>query len=389
MIHTLACYRLPRDQPFRRDLPPRAENPAHMGWRRYDDRTLVYEAVAMPGRVRLYLPRTFNLWELIAGAEMRIDGRPVVAPRRKIFRRFETLDLPWAGVAPTEATLDSPTLGKVVLPVASGQAAPYAGRRVVYTMLRNERLDWVRDWLFFHQREHGADAALITNNGSTDYTSADLLATMRSVPGYVTSQVLDVPLPWGPFQFEKGVDDAKFLQTTLLNLVRDRFFSGAAGVLNLDIDELVIRRKHLTAYEIAMRWGYATFRGNWHYTPAADHPRHHADHVLINRDEKLCPTKYVYVPGSRLGRCCLSVHSLEKIGRNFFKTDALNFIHCWGISTSWKIDRSAAERPGLTVDPEAEAAFTRTFSLRARNDAPAEAPSPRTVRDSGPRPLTP
>ena len=361
MIHTLASHRLPEDLPLRRDLPPRAENPAHPGWQRYDDRTLVYEAVAMPGRVRLYLPRTFNLWPLIAGSAARIDGHPVPLPRRKTFRRFETLDLPWTGAAPAEVTLASPDLGTVTLPVASGDAARYDGRRVVYTMLRNEKLDWVRDWLVFHQREQGADAALITNNGSTAYTSEELLATMRSVPGYAVTAVLDAPLPWGPFQYEKGVDDAKFLQTTLLNLVRDRFLAGAAGVLNADIDELVVRMGTRTAFEIAERWGYATFRGSWHYAPSLDRPPRHADHLLIDPDEKLCPTKYDYVPRSLLGRGCLSVHSLEKIGREFFKTGALHFLHCRGISTSWKIDRAEAGRPGLIVDPLAEAAFARSL----------------------------
>jgi hypothetical protein len=363
MIRRLASWRLPEDQPLRRDLPPRAENPAHPGWQRYDDRTLVYEAVAMPGRIRLYLPRTFNLWPLIAEAEMRIDGQAVPLPRRRTYRRFETLDLPHAGQAPVEVTLTSPLLGTVRLPVASGDAAPYAGRKVVYTMLRNERLDWVRDWLVFHQREHGADAALIANNGSTDYTGEDLLAAMRGVPGYATAAVLEAPLPWGPFQFERGVDDAKFLQTTLLNLARDRFFPEAAGVLNADIDELVVRRGPRSAFDIARRWGYATFRGSWHYARPTDAPPRHADHVLIDPTEKLCPTKYVYVPSSLLGRGCLSVHSLEKIGRNFFKTRELHFLHCRGISTSWKIDRTAESRPGLRPDALAKVAFARTFGI--------------------------
>ncbi len=361
MIHTLAALRLPEDQPLRRDLPPRAENPAHEGWTRYDDRTLVYEAVAMPGKVRLYLPRTFNLWPLISGAEVKIDGRPVPLPRRRTWRRFETLDLPHKGAPPAEVTLTSPALGTVTLPVASGNSAPFDGRRVVYTMLRNERLEWVRDWLLFHHREHGADAALITNNGSTDYSSVDLLAAMRSVPGYATAQVLDAQLPWGPFQFEKGVDDAKFLQTTLLNLARDRFFPNAIGVINADVDELVVRTGERTAYDIARRCGYATFRGSWHYASPTDRPLRHADHILIDPAEKLCPTKYVYVPGSVLGRGCLSVHSHEKIGRNFFKTDELHFLHCRGISTSWKIPRSGEERSGLRPDPLAEAAFARSF----------------------------
>jgi hypothetical protein len=229
-------------------------------------------------------------------------------------------------------------------------------------MLRNERLDWVRDWLLFHQREHGADAALITNNGSTDYASADLLAAMRSVPGYATAQVLDAPLPWGPFQFEKGVDDAKFLQTALLNLTRDRFFPNAVGVINTDVDELVVRTGDRTAYDIARRWGYATFRGSWHYARPTGRPLRHADHILIDPAEKPCPTKYVYVPASLLGRGCLSVHSHEKIGRNFFKTSELHFLHCRGISTSWKIPRGQEASERLVEDAEAQAAFARSLA---------------------------
>jgi hypothetical protein len=83
--------------------------------------------------------------------------------------------------------------------------------------------------------------------------------------------------------------------------------------------------------------------------------------VLIDPAEKLCPTKYVYVPASVLGRGPLSVHSHEKIGRNFFKTGALHFLHCRGISTSWKIPRAGEERPGLHPDPLAEEVFARTF----------------------------
>jgi hypothetical protein len=361
MIHSLASWRLPEDGPLRRDLPPRAENPAHPGWHLYDDRTLVYGAVAMPGRVRLYLPRTFNLWPFLAEARVELDGQAVPLPRRRIFRRFERIDLPWRGAAPAAVRLVSPALGPVSLPVAADEAAPFDGRRVVYTLLRNERLDWIRDWLLFHQREHGADAALISDNGSTTHTREDLLAAMRSVPGYAVTEVLDIPLPWGPRHFEKGVDDGKFLQTTLLNLVRDRFFRGAAGVLNADIDELVVRRGERTAFDIARRWGYATFRGSWRYAPPLDRPPRHADHVLVDRADRRCPTKYVYVPASVLGRGCLSVHSLEKIGRDFFKTDALHFLHCRGISTSWKIDRTGEGRPGLRQDPLAEAAYARTF----------------------------
>jgi hypothetical protein len=364
MIHTLPFYRLPEPLGLRRDLPRRAEDPDHPGWVHYDFHTLIYGAVALDGgrRVRIYLPRTLNLWPLVAEAELRLDGRKVDPPRHLTNRRYETLDIANDGPQPSEVTLASPVLGRIAIPVARSDDAVFAGRRVLYTMLRNERLDWVRDWVLFHAREQGANAVLIADNGSTDYDSATLRDTLASVPGLDVAEVVSVPLPFGPRHFAKGVDDGKYLQTTMINVMRDSFLARAEAVLNLDVDELLLRREDRSAFAVARRWGYATFRGSWHYAQPSLAPVRHRDHLLHDPTEKVCPTKYVYVPAARLGRAGLSVHSLERINRKFFSANRyLHFLHCHAISTSWKVDRRAHERPGLVEDPVARDAFDRVF----------------------------
>jgi acyl-CoA reductase-like NAD-dependent aldehyde dehydrogenase len=45
----------------------------------------------------------------------------------------------------------------------------------------------------------------------------------------------------------------------------------------------VVRRGPRSAFDIARRWGYATFRGSWHYARRTDAPPRHADHVLVDR----------------------------------------------------------------------------------------------------------
>ncbi len=364
MVHTLSTTVLPAPFGLWRDLPPRAEDPDHPGWQRYDRDTLIYDAVHLPGEnlVRVYLPRTYNLSGIVRGASFLIDGRPAPKPRHRTNRRFETLDFSVGARAPSVVTMKTDRLGEISTQVARGDGDLFAGRNVLYTMLSNERLEWIRDWMSFHRKEHGADAVLIAHNVTEAYTSAELEDAIRSVPGFRAAEVITVPLPWGPSHREKGVDDGKFLQTTLLNLARDRFLMRARAVLNCDVDELVVRTGDRSIFDAADRWGYATFWGKWYYPAGSiDHPRH-ADHRLFDPGQKRCPTKFVFRPDSLLGRRCLSVHSLERLNRRIFaERSEFSFIHCWSVSNSWKFDRRSTMRQNLVEDPEVRALLARTI----------------------------
>ncbi len=367
--YTLSCLDLPSASGLLRDYPRRVDHKAITDdvWRHYDRSTLVYDVVHLAGAgvVRLYLPRMLNLGVLLANAGFALDGRPGKPLRHRVYRRFETMDLRCSTANVRTLGLILPQLGRFDLPVSTTSEKMFSGRRVIYTLLHNENLEWVQDWMLFHNRMHGADAALIADNGSSSYTSEQLLHALQAVQGYDATAVLSVPLPWGPRGRGRGVDDGKFLQTTLLNLTRDRFFGTACGVLNLDVDEILLRRREQSAFDKAGRLGFVTFPGEWRYPADDKRPVRHRDHRFFDPADKPCATKYCYRPRSFFGRMCLSVHGLERVNRKLFLAARdFVFLHCRNISTSWKYDRLKVASPRMQPDSEAAKAFDSVFDER-------------------------
>ena len=52
----------------------------------------------------------------------------------------------------------------------------FRGRRVVLAMSRDNELQWIKDWVLFVVRNHGADAVLLYDNASTKYGAEQLSA---------------------------------------------------------------------------------------------------------------------------------------------------------------------------------------------------------------------
>jgi hypothetical protein len=371
LISTLSSIQLPPTLGLSRELPGRASLgvSTREEWERYDRQTLIYDIVHIEnlGIVRVYLPRLLNLASLLNLAAFSIDGQRCFPKRHRVFRRFETLDFLSGIELPERFGLTLQGNPEIVAGVNRSFHEEYRGRRVIYTLLRNEKLEWIADWLTFHNEVHGADAVLISDNGSNRFSSLELLDAVRSIKGYQTCRILSVPLPWGPRGRAQGVDDGKFLQTALLNLTRDRFFADAAGVLNLDVDELLLRRGDVSVFDRVNRWGLVTFPGEWRYSGRDVISVRHSDHRFRDPFDKPCATKYCYKPASKLGRMCLSVHGLEKLSRKFFSGKRqYAFLHCRNISTSWKYDRTHFANPHMVLDSEAARILDAVFVTPAQ-----------------------
>ncbi|WP_128514041.1 hypothetical protein [Tabrizicola thermarum] len=370
---SLSSIVLPSVSLVERDLPVRAQrglgaDPAN--WQEYDRRTLVYDAIYLPNSdlVRLYLPRLLNLQGILLRSRFFIDGQETRPTRHKVFRRFEVVDFRHRNPPPERIEIETESIGTFEARINPAAHEAFKGRRVVYTLLRNEKLEWIRDWLTFHQAVQGADAVLIADNGSTSYSSSDLREAIAEVPGYVVSHVVSVPLPWGPRGAAPGVDDGKYLQTALLNLMRDRFLLLADGVLNLDVDELLLRLGRKSVFDQVKRWGFLTFPGEWRYPDASVVDPLHRDHIFRDSSDKPCATKYCFRPSSLLGRMCLSVHSLEHINRRLFSgRRQFTFLHCRNISTGWKYDRTRFADGNMKVDPATVTALDAVYGRQTEN----------------------
>jgi hypothetical protein len=334
-------------------------------WERYDSSTLIYDCVWLPQEkvLRLYLPKPIGFATQLKASRFALDGETVSIAHWRRFRQYDEIDFT-APQKPSQLEVVTTTASSSIS-VNDNRSDIFAGRNVLYTMLRNDDLRWVHDWGLAHQRNHGTDAILIADNGSTAYSTAELLQTIRSIPGIEVAQVLTVPFRHGPSSHTcSGVGATKFLQTACLNLCRGRFFSTARGVLVCDVDELVFSRDGESIYDATANslTKYKTFHGHWRFANATVDLSRHKDHVFADKGTGLCASKYCIVPDSVFGRMSWSVHSLENVNRRIFRRGKrFGFYHCQSINTSWKSPRHATPTNHTKIDPATATFLNKTF----------------------------
>lgn len=363
-VQTLSSLKMPAEVGLRRVAPPRTIVNGPEFWERYDQDTLVYDCFARPdrGEVILYLPKALNFLPTLKACKYYIDGIVSASPIFYHYRRFDKIV--FKVNFPAESLFIEGDGWATQLLLQNSSIEKFSSKNVLYTMVKNVDLIWVRDWVSYHCEQHKANAVLIANNGSTDYTSQELLNTISEVKGIDHAEVLEVPFPYGPTSgVSRSIGRAKFLQTAFLNLVRDRFLINSRAVLNGDVDELVIGKNGVSIFDAAANGlGYITYPGVWRYALDNGSFVRHKDHWLADPNGPSCSPKYCIVPNSFLGRMTWSVHSLEWINRRFFSGGAtFQFIHCRNISTSWKINRAPTWTSTQYEDLDLKCFFSKIF----------------------------
>lgn len=332
----------------------------------FDAETLFYDAFPGPdGQIVLLGPAFFNLEPAIRS--MTVTARPSGAVCRFKVRAWnrhgQVLVQAPAGTA--QLDLDLP-FGAVSVRLSPSELDVFAGRRVLFTLSRNNRLAWVRDWLRFARDIHGADAVLVYDNGSTAYAPETLLKAIADVTGIAVGRVVSWPFLYGP----QGLDawrfwDSDFCQHGILEHARRRFLAAAAAAQNADIDEMVISRSGQSVFEAAARdpFGAVRYGGRWVTVPDAgnrdDRDSSHRDHTLVlcerparrfgivPVDAHACPPKWTVVPSRVPDNVQWKVHGLsrwlpaQRLSANF------GYRHFTSITDNWKYKRTG----GGTADP--------------------------------------
>jgi hypothetical protein len=229
--------------------------------------------------------------------------------------------------------LDERFLAPARLPVQPNLCERFAGRRVLFTLSKDNPLRWIADWASFHAAGHGCDAVLFYDNGSTLYGHDALRATLAAVPGIKTVTVLDWP-------YSYGVEGASnYCQFCMLEHARRRFLSRARSVVNADIDELPVTRDGRSIFEVveASATGYiqskVRFVGN--ATGAAPEQRRHRDFVHRDREEEYSLPKWAAVPARCPDDVVWRVHRIEGMRSDEAAADNVQFRHFKAINTNW------------------------------------------------------
>lgn len=355
---------LPEGLGYRRDyVAPAADRPDGYD-AGYDFLTLAYDAFYRREADAIWLicPKLANFRPLLDRAAFDLDGAPLVVRRVRSFLRHDIVELP----APGPGRLGCALHGfRAEIDAPEPDRATFAGRNVLVTVSRNNELDWIRDWVRFHARIHGADALLLFDNGSEIYEAGEIADALAAEDALRSARILSADFPYGPLGRGRSKFDGNFLQAGLLNIARLKHLSTARAALQCDVDELVVPRRGRTVFDAAAqaRSGYVKFAGRWVYPEVAPGAvARHRDHMLSDVPPRTCPPKYCVVPGGPLRAHSWATYRIRGLPFGWrFLSREFCFLHCRGISDFWKgRPRPLAEGAGRR-DAEAEAILARAF----------------------------
>ena len=342
---------------IRRTTPRPAELQYALYEELYDWDTLFYDVYRVGPHIVLQGPPMYNFLEILKTVEPFRSAMRGFFPKARYFGEKKRGEI-WMKSDANHIAFDSP-LGHYTLPVQPNGADRFAGHRVLVTQSKNNEARWIIDWLRFHNRLHGATAAIIYDNGSTIYSADELQATLHAAVPEMDVLVISWPFRYGAQGGEVAAVngnipdwDSDFCQIGILQHARFRFLQKARSVMHNDIDELVIGTGGRTVFEAAeaSRTGMVKFDGRWiavaTETPIDQSQCRHADFAF---DEgaavENCPPKWCIRPHHFGHKYSWGVHNIFGAKGNAIGTDEFLFRHFRGVTTSWKYERWAAEAP--------------------------------------------
>ena len=375
---------LPENSALRR-LPraPKRPRPRDFMLSRFESRALAYDCFwHLDGRrILLVGPPPLNLWREVRRARyLALPSRTALYPSFHVSTSVMLTELPGA---PQDTTSIAIEVGNVALelPVGANISPLLAGRRVLFTMSKDNELAWIREWAHYHAAIQGADAVILFDNGSTRYSTAEIEATLRTVRGLRHAAVISWPYRYGATDLRVLSNPyyGLFLQIASMSVVLRRYAGQAYGILNCDIDELTATPAGSTVFDLAHQspHGLAVMRGQFIEalpSPEATHrPYIHRDFLSRRRDPvtRLSrPRKWALDP-TRPWIADLGVHPYMHWieGRPWFgKTQPPGMFH-WhfrGINTNWKEHRTDATHlaPGDVELDEQFAAVVQSPQFR-------------------------
>lgn len=326
-----------RDAP----LPEHLRNKHYIA--KYDFTTIFYD-IYRCGRYTVFQgPPLFNFRKYIENTEFHADfvksGGFLVD--RKYGSEF------WVKKAYKGVSIKS-DISSVDVVVQPDLSDIFKGKRVLYTLSKDNDLLWIKDWIKFHVQNHGADAVLIYDNSSSAYSAAELEeAIVKDFPG-LTVRVVNWPFKFGPKIWRRRNADgreerisSKFCQAGALQHARFRLLQKARSVLSCDIDELVYstraNRSVFTAVERSLL-GSLHFKGRWiEGGKSADVLPRHADFTHYLKEDRLgCPPKWAAVPARCARSTTWTAHRVKGLSHYLTDSSRFSFGHFKDITTNWR-----------------------------------------------------
>lgn len=341
---------------------------------RYDFHTFVYDCFyrADVNEVWLLCPRLLNFVGLVRDMTFFVDGSEHSRVKIENISRATVIKLKGVKTAPTLVRFEHEKASGD-LTVGDTKLDLFAGKNAVFSINKDNRLEWIQDWLRFYVRVHGLNAMALVDNGSTTYTVDDLRAAIDEVEGIDQACVISAPFPFGPNAEGQVNTSSLYLQRSTAEIIRRRLFKNCRAVLNVDIDELIFSWSGQSIFDAtaASDIGFVRANAEWVYVDeetAAKTPKplRHVHHTNLSVPRKpgakrlpKANRKWCVDPNGKYGEHQWLMHFLDN-QKDPLDLDFL-MLHCRQISTSWKYERGGLDGIALEPFPELEALMAKTF----------------------------
>lgn len=360
-ITRLRGVRLPTEGALARQHVRRGARKTAHYLARYDRHTLVYDCCYREQTQELIFtaPRLLNLWPVVR-AGLQINGQPYFGKiKRRQWQRCEQLFI--ACPRPQLIHISYDGFDQSVA-IRQSQSDLFAGNRVMFAMNKDNRLAWITDWVRYHINAHGLEGVVIVDNGSTDYSCEQLATALAGIAGLRQAAVVHAPFPYGPVDNSgKAIISPRFLQTAMMNLLKQDMFYQAQAVLSVDIDELVFSPRGYSVFDMAAKapLGAVSFREIKTFARGDKaEAAAHGVHIQTLAKPPWGNTKWCVQGRGFMNRFGWAVHRFGGLFFPLTETPSLRYLHCQATSTSWKKNRYH-KPPGVVENPEVAAALKR------------------------------
>lgn len=327
-------------------IPPRDKSQQQANYKeKFDFHTVFYDVFNSERGVELIGPPLLNLEDIFRKGRYEVDGSRAVNFEFKDLDRTQDSYICLPAPA-TSLLIKNDAVNKKVR-VGEDFAEMFRGKYSLVTLSKNNPLTWIQDWARFYISNHGINSVLIYDNDSDAYTLEELADALSDIKGLEQVVIVSWPYKYGPqggtWETQQETPwDSDFCQHGALNHARRRFLRDAAGVINADIDELVVLENGGSVFDRLAIAGtpVLSYAGMWIESIRQQtglEPRF-IDFKYLDTRNKACTRKWTASPAQMKEATQWKTHRI--VGTE--STDAVDVAHRHfkGMNSDWKYPRT-------------------------------------------------
>ena len=247
----------------------------------------------------------------------------------------------------------------------------FENKKVLLSKSKDNEMYWIEDWIHYYIYNHNIDSVLLYDNNSNKYSINELKTYLETkFSDKITIILIPWNFPYGPAGgFQKDLDkevpwDSDFCQYGIMEHAKERFLSKAYGVINVDIDELIITPKNTNIFDYLKKNKGVIFNGKWiENIPCQKlNERRFFNFIFYDKKSYKANPKWCISPQQINSDLQWYIHSVEE--PKLLKSKKIYHAHFKAINTSWQFDRSEISfKPKVhKIDKELKNILLSTFN---------------------------